>query len=100
MVSAWANSNQLVLGQVKTNEKSNETTAIPVLLDLLDLEDCIVTLDAMGCQKNISLQTLYAVIGALETVYTGALMLFFLRTFPEQEKIIPLKSSLLFATLL
>jgi predicted transposase YbfD/YdcC len=54
MVSAWANVNQLVLGQVKTDEKSNEITAIPTLLDLLELEDCIVTIDAMGCQKSIA----------------------------------------------
>jgi predicted transposase YbfD/YdcC len=54
MVSAWANKNQLVLGQVKTGEKSNEITAIPMLLDLLDLCGCIVTIDAMGCQKEIA----------------------------------------------
>jgi len=54
MVSAWANANQLVLGQVKTDEKSNEITAIPTLLDLLELRDCIVTIDAMGCQKVIA----------------------------------------------
>ena len=54
MVSAWANTNQLVLGQVKTGEKSNEITAIPTLLDLLDLRGCIVTIDAMGCQKDIA----------------------------------------------
>lgn len=54
MVSAWANANQMVLGQVKTEEKSNEITAIPMLLDLLELKDCIVTIDAMGCQKDIA----------------------------------------------
>ena len=54
MVSAWANKNQLVLGQIKTNEKSNEITAIPSLLDLLELRGCIVTIDAMGCQKEIA----------------------------------------------
>jgi len=54
MVSAWANANQLVLGQVKTEEKSNEITAIPTLLDLLELKDCIVTIDAMGCQQDIA----------------------------------------------
>ena len=54
MVSAWANANQLVLGQVKTDEKSNEITAIPTLLELLELKDCIVTIDAMGCQKAIA----------------------------------------------
>ncbi len=53
MVSAWAAENRLVLGQVKTEEKSNEITAIPKLLDVLALSGCIVTMDAMGCQKDI-----------------------------------------------
>lgn len=54
MVSAWANENNLVLGQVKVNEKSNEITAIPKLLKVLSIKDTIVTIDAMGCQKNIA----------------------------------------------
>ena len=54
MVSAWASDNRLVLGQVKTNEKSNEITAIPELLKLLEIKGCIVTTDAMGCQKKIT----------------------------------------------
>ena len=54
MVSAWATANRVVLGQVKTEDKSNEITAIPELLDVLALKDCIVTIDAMGCQKNIA----------------------------------------------
>lgn len=54
MVSAWSNTNQLVLGQVKTAEKSNEITAIPALLDLLELKNCTITIDAMGCQKDIA----------------------------------------------
>jgi predicted transposase YbfD/YdcC len=54
MVSAWASANSLVLGQVKTDEKSNEITAIPQLLKVLGLKDCIVTIDAMGCQTNIA----------------------------------------------
>ena len=56
MVSAWAAENRLVLAQVKTDEKSNEITAIPELLKLLDLGGCIVTIDAMGCQKKIARQ--------------------------------------------
>lgn len=56
MVSAWASDNALVLGQVKTDEKSNEITAIPQLLELLALEGCLVTIDAMGCQKAIAQQ--------------------------------------------
>ncbi|WP_339138727.1 MAG: ISAs1 family transposase [Candidatus Electrothrix sp. GW3-4] len=54
MVSAWASASRLVLGQVKTEEKSNEITAIPELLNLLEIEGCIVTIDAMGCQKKIT----------------------------------------------
>jgi len=54
MVSAWCNTNNMVLGQVKTDEKSNEITAIPALLDLLVLEGAIVTIDAMGCQQQIA----------------------------------------------
>jgi predicted transposase YbfD/YdcC len=53
MVSAWASANRMVLGQVKTADKSNEITAIPKLLDMLALKGCIVTIDAMGCQKEI-----------------------------------------------
>lgn len=54
MVSAWASENQLVLGQVKEDEKSNEITAIPQLLDVLAISGCIVTIDAIGCQKKIA----------------------------------------------
>ncbi len=54
MVSAWASEMNMVLGQLKTEEKSNEITAIPELLDLLDISGCIVTIDAMGCQKKIA----------------------------------------------
>jgi predicted transposase YbfD/YdcC len=53
MVSAWATANQIVLGQQKVHEKSNEITAIPKLLQLLELEGCIVTIDAIGCQTEI-----------------------------------------------
>lgn len=56
MVSAWAAEARLVLGQVKTEEKSNEITAIPKLLELLHIAGCIVTIDAMGCQKKIAAQ--------------------------------------------
>ena len=53
MVSAWASEASVVLGQVRCEEKSNEITAIPELLKILDLEGCIVTIDAIGCQKEI-----------------------------------------------
>jgi len=56
MVSAWATANRLVLGQEATDEKSNEITAIPKLLALLELRGCIVTIDAMGCQREIAAQ--------------------------------------------
>ena len=55
-VSAWATQQTLTLGQVKTEEKSNEITAIPQLLGMLDLHGCIVTIDAMGCQREIAQQ--------------------------------------------
>lgn len=54
LVSAWASDNQLVLGQVKVDDKSNEITAIPQLLQWLALKGCMVTLDAMGCQRAIA----------------------------------------------
>jgi predicted transposase YbfD/YdcC len=52
-VSAWAASNRLVLGQKKVEGKSNEITALPELIKILDLAGCIVTIDAMGCQREI-----------------------------------------------
>ena len=54
MVSAFAARQRLVLGQVKVTEKSNEIIAIPKLLDLLTIEGAIVTIDAMGCQREIA----------------------------------------------
>ncbi|HEV3082551.1 MAG TPA: ISAs1 family transposase [Gemmataceae bacterium] len=54
VVSAWACDARLTLGQVAVDAKSNEITAIPLLLELLDLKDCLVTIDAMGCQKDIA----------------------------------------------
>ncbi len=56
MVSAWASKNRLVLGQYKVADKSNEITAIPELLKLLDITGCVVTIDAMGCQRKIAEQ--------------------------------------------
>jgi predicted transposase YbfD/YdcC len=54
LVSAWATEARLVLGQVAVEAKSNEITALPLLLELLDLHGCIVTIDAMGCQTEIA----------------------------------------------
>lgn len=76
MVSAFASQNRVVLGQIRTEEKSNEITAIPDLLALLDVTGCLVSIDAMGCQKSI-VQTivekkadyLLAVKGNQETIY-------------------------------
>jgi predicted transposase YbfD/YdcC len=54
LISAWASANRLVLGQRKVEDNSNEITAVPDLLRLLDVMNCVVTLDAMGCQKEIA----------------------------------------------
>ena len=54
MISAWASQTDLSLGQIKTEAKSNEITAIPVLLEMLEINGCIVTIDAMGCQTDIA----------------------------------------------
>lgn len=54
IVSAWAATNSLVLGQIEVPDKTNEITAVPQLLRALELSGCIVTLDAMGCQKEIA----------------------------------------------
>ena len=56
MVSAWAVRSRVILGQIKTDEKSNEITAIPELLKTLSLKNVTVTIDAMGCQKAIAEQ--------------------------------------------
>jgi predicted transposase YbfD/YdcC len=60
VVSAWAASNGLVLGQLKVADKSNEITAVPELLRVLELSGCIVTLDAMGCQKKTAKEVIEA----------------------------------------
>lgn len=60
VVSAWAESNNMVLGQIKVADKSNEITAIPKLLRVLELSGCIVTIDAMGCQKKIAKEVMEA----------------------------------------
>ena len=54
MVSAWSSEHRLVLGQTKVSSKSNEITAIPALLEMLDISGCIITIDAMGTQKSIA----------------------------------------------
>jgi len=54
MVSAWSSSRGLILGQIKTEEKSNEITAIPELIESLDITGAVITIDAMGCQKSIA----------------------------------------------
>ena len=52
VVSAWANKTGIVLGQMRVDEKSNEITAVPQLLDLIEVENCVFTSDAMSCQKK------------------------------------------------
>jgi predicted transposase YbfD/YdcC len=54
IVSAWAHDNHLALAQVKVEDKSNEITAIPQLLKVLQIKGCLVTIDAMGCQRDIA----------------------------------------------
>lgn len=54
LVHAWCHELQLCLAQYKTDSKSNEITAIPAILDFLEISGCIITLDAMGCQKTIA----------------------------------------------
>jgi predicted transposase YbfD/YdcC len=54
MVSAWGCEQRLVLGQIATDAKSNEITAVPKLLDMLSLKGCIVTVDALNCQREIA----------------------------------------------
>ena len=56
LVSAWATANGLTLGQVAVGAESNEVTAIPRLIELLDLKGCVVTIDAAGCQKDVAAQ--------------------------------------------
>lgn len=76
IVSAFASANGMVLGQVKTDAKSNEITAIPELLTLLDMTGCLISIDAMGCQTDIAAQIvdhggdyLLAVKGNQETLH-------------------------------
>jgi hypothetical protein len=54
MVSAWATANHVSLGQVVVDQKSNEITAIPKLLEMLEIAGCLVTIDAMGCQMPVA----------------------------------------------
>ncbi|NER26055.1 MAG: ISAs1 family transposase, partial [Symploca sp. SIO1C2] len=68
MVNAWASSTGISLGQLATDAKSNEITAVPKLLDILAIKGCVVTIDAMGCQKDIA-----AKIVAKEADYVLAL---------------------------
>jgi predicted transposase YbfD/YdcC len=60
MVSAWCKNNEIVLGQIKTDAKSNEITPIPKLVKLLNIKGSTITIDAMGCQKEIAQKTLDA----------------------------------------
>jgi predicted transposase YbfD/YdcC len=83
MVSAWASENRMVLGQTKVDAKSNEITAIPELLKMLEIAGCIVTIDAMGCQREIAAQIvdkeadyLLAVKGNQGTLYEDVVQYF------------------------
>ncbi len=79
MVSAWATANHISLGQVATDAKSNEITAIPKLLEILDISGALVTIDAMGCQTEIARKILdgggdyvLAVKGNQPTLHRGS----------------------------
>ncbi|MBF8224040.1 ISAs1 family transposase [Halomonas sp. 328] len=72
MVSAFSAANGVVLGQVKTAEKSNEIMAIPELLKRLNLQGCLVTIDAMGCQKKIATEVLQKGADAFEAAFPMA----------------------------
>jgi predicted transposase YbfD/YdcC len=83
MVSAWAAINRMVLGQLKVAEKSNEITAIPELIDALDIAGCIISTDALGCQKEIAYRTIenqadyvLALKGNQEYLYEDVKLLF------------------------
>ena len=83
MVSAWATTNKISLGQVAVAEKSNEITAIPKLLDLLEIAGAVVTIDAMGCQTEIAEKILerkadyvLAVKGNQPTLHDGVIEFF------------------------
>jgi predicted transposase YbfD/YdcC len=92
MVSAFSAANQVVLGQVKTSEKSNEITAIPELLKMLSVRGCLVTIDAMGCQKDIAQEIvnkgadyLLAVKGNQKKLYEALSSVFNMSTFTKYE---------------
>ena len=83
MVSVWSASQQLVLGQQKVSEKSNEITAIPALLEMLAIRGCLVSIDAMGCQTEIAktiveqgAQYVLALKGNQGDLYTDVAQLF------------------------
>src|SRR6266849_2280027 len=59
MVSAFAARQRIVLGQVKVSEKSNEIVAIPALLDMMSIEGAVVTIDAMGCQRDLATKIIH-----------------------------------------
>lgn len=90
MVSAWAGKSGIVLGQQRVNEKSNEITAVPELLDLIDVENCIITSDAMSCQKNtvkkIREKNCDYVRLYFETALSDPQLYSFVRTKPKTEK--------------
>lgn len=100
IVSAWAEGNRLVLGQLKVQDKSNEITAVPELLRVLELAGCIVTVDAMGCQKKIAKEIVeadadyvLALKGNQETVHQEVKS-FLDSTLTEKQKVRPAGAAL------
>lgn len=95
LVSAWATKNRMMLGQVKTEEKSNEITAIPKLLKMLHLEDSVVTIDAMGCQIDIAKEIinqgadyLFSLKENQPSLYTNTVSIFELAEQSQYKKIL------------
>lgn len=91
MLNAWSVANRLVLGQLAVEEKSNEITAVPKLMDMLDLKECVVTSDALNCQKTVAEKAIeknadymLALKGNQKTMYTEVSC--FMDVFAEKNK--------------
>ena len=79
MVSAFSTANGVVMGQIKTEQKSNEITAIPALLKLLDIKGCLVSIDAMGCQTKIAADIVALVLLPILLIYICIVFFFYLK---------------------
>ena len=84
MVSAWLHDQKIVLGQIAVREKTNEITAVPDLVNMLEIEDCIVTADAMSCQvkRMLALCVNAKYAGEILNFFSALLTVFFLPILP------------------